>query len=134
MALLQLVGPLREVEVNQRLEARLNVDADSALFCGAEQDTDAARAHSLLKSEEFLALLVVVNDCDLFPGYAGRDEFPLHVLEEVEVAALVTVGKDNDSAAFGFRAVQDIECLAHGGIGLAVRIVRAGGIVKTGVE
>jgi hypothetical protein len=134
MALLQLIGPLGEIEVDQRLEARLNVDADSAFFRRPEQDADAARADSLLKSEKFLAFLVVVDDGDLFPGHSGRNEFFLHVLEEIEVAALVAVGKENDGPAFGFRAVQDIEGCAHGGVGFTVRIVRAGWIVKAGVK
>jgi hypothetical protein len=74
VALLQLIGPLGKVEVDQRLEARLNVDADAAFLRGAEQDADAARAHGLLKAEEFFALLIVVNDGDLFSGHSGRDE------------------------------------------------------------
>jgi hypothetical protein len=36
VALLQLVGPLWEIQVDQRLETGLNVDADAALFRGAE--------------------------------------------------------------------------------------------------
>ena len=38
MTLLQLVGPLWEIEVDQRLEARLDVDPDSTLFGRSEQD------------------------------------------------------------------------------------------------
>jgi hypothetical protein len=89
VALLQLIGPLRKIEVDQRLEARLDVDPDSALFGRSEQDADATCAHRLLKAEEFLALLVVVNDGDLSSGNASRNEFCLDVFEEVEVAALM---------------------------------------------
>src|ERR1019366_4981611 len=75
-----------------------------------------------------------VNDGNLLSGHSGGDELLLHVLEEIEVATLVTVGKDNNGPAFGFRAAQDIERGAHGGIGFAVGIVWAGWIVKARIE
>jgi hypothetical protein len=44
VALLQMIGPLWEIKVDQRLEARLNVDAYATSFCGPKQDANAAHA------------------------------------------------------------------------------------------
>ncbi len=75
LALLDLRRQPRHVEVVQRLQPELGVDAGPHRLGRADQEADLAGAHVAEQPLLRLGLLVVLHESDLRRGHAHADEF-----------------------------------------------------------
>ena len=123
------------VKVDKRVQTLLYVHARAKCGGTAEHHTHLAMVHLV---EDFQLLLdghVGLHYYNLISRHTLGNEFLLDVLIQVETAALVLemVGKDSHRSLVAVRFFQRAHGLAHGLVGLALRVVICIYLHKTGI-